>query len=304
MSGPFRLPDTEAQVAAALAEDLGVAPARLLAGPDPALLARDVTGALLPPGATFSGVVAARAGGIVCGLPVAQRTWAMLAAASGAAPVECFPLVAEGAAVEAGAALMEVDGPAAVVLAGERSALDFLMLLSGIATEAARWQAAAGASLAVCDTRKTVPGLRALSKYAVRVGGATNHRQGLFDMVLVKDNHIAAAGGIAAAVRRARELDPGLAVEVEADSATQAAEAASAGADLVLLDNMDDAALAAAVAAVRAATPEGRTCLVEASGGVTFERLARIAASGADRVSTSALTFARPLDIGLDARSR
>lgn len=303
MSGLFRLPDTDGIVAAALAEDLGVEAARILGEADFSLLERDVTGSLLPDGATFSGVVAVRRPGIVCGLPVAQRVWAMLSGAAGGEPVECFPLVAEGAAVEAGAALLEVGGPARAVLAGERAALDFLMVLSGIATEAARWQAAAGPSLAVCDTRKTLPGLRALSKYAVAVGGGTNHRMGLYDMVLVKDNHIAAAGGIAAAVRRARELHPEVAVQVEADSAEQAAEAARAGADMALLDNMDDAALARAVAAVRAATPEGGACLTEASGGITFERLAGIGAAGVDRVSTSALTFAAPLDIGLDVRA-
>jgi nicotinate-nucleotide pyrophosphorylase (carboxylating) len=300
VSGLFRVPDTDGIVAAALAEDLGVEVERILGEADPSLLDRDVTGSLLPDGAVLSGAVVLRRPGIVCGLPVAQRVWAMLSRAAGGEPVECFPLVAEGAAVEAGTAVLEVEGPARAVLAGERAALDFLMVLSGIATEAARWQAAAGPSLAVCDTRKTVPGLRALSKYAVAVGGGTNHRMGLFDMVLVKDNHIAAAGGIAAAVRRARELQPELVVQVEADSAEQAGEAARAGADLVLLDNMDDAALPRAVAAVRAATPEGGACLTEASGGITFERLPGIAAAGVDRVSTSALTFAPPLDIGLD----
>jgi nicotinate-nucleotide pyrophosphorylase (carboxylating) len=154
----------------------------------------------------------------------------------------------------------------------------------------------------VCDTRKTLPGLRALSKYAVRVGGGTNHRIGLFDMVLVKDNHIGAAGGITSAVARARELHPALLIEVEADSIAQAAEAARAGADMVLLDNMDDATLARAVAAVREATPAGRECLTEASGGVTFGRLRALAAAGVDRVSSSALTLAQPLDFGLDAR--
>jgi nicotinate-nucleotide pyrophosphorylase (carboxylating) len=217
--------------------------------------------------------------------------------------VECFPLVAEGAAVDAGTGVLEVDGPARVVLAGERTALDFVMTLSGIASRTACWQAAAGPSLRVCDTRKSVPGMRALSKYAVAVGGGTNHRAGLFDMVLIKDNHIAAAGGIAAAVARSRRTHPGLLVEVEADTVAQAAEAAAAGSDLVLLDNMDPDGLARAVEAVRASTPLGRTCLTEASGGVTLERLPGIAAAGVDRASASALTFAPPLDVGLDERS-
>ncbi|MDO8964265.1 MAG: carboxylating nicotinate-nucleotide diphosphorylase [Coriobacteriia bacterium] len=303
MSALFRVPDTDEIVAAALAEDLGVPVARLLAPGAPDLLLRDVTGSMLPEGARFSGVVTARAAGTVCGLPVAQRVWAALSAACGLEPVECFPLVAEGAAVSAGTCLMEVDGLARLVLAGERSALDFLMVLSGIATEAARWQAAAGTSLAVCDTRKTAPGLRALSKYAVAVGGGTNHRMGLWDMVLIKDNHIAAAGGIATAVERARMMHPGVLVQVEADTIAQAVQIAGAGADLVLLDNMDDAMLAEAVVAVKAATPDGRRCLTEASGGVTIERLAGIAAAGVDRVSASALTFARPFDVGLDERN-
>jgi nicotinate-nucleotide pyrophosphorylase (carboxylating) len=303
VSAPFRLPDTGSIVDAAIAEDLGIEPSRLLARGDAGLLDRDVTGSLLPPDAVFSGVVTVRRAGIVCGLPVAQRVWATLASAAGCGEVDCFPLVAEGAAVEEGTGVLEIDGPARVVLAGERTALDFLMVLSGIASEAARWQALAGPSLAVCDTRKTVPGMRALSKYAVAVGGATNHRMGLYDMVLVKDNHIAAAGGVAAAVARARALHPDLLVQVEADSAAQAAEAASAGADMVLLDNMDDADLGEAVAAVHAATPAGGVCLTEASGGITIERLAGVAAAGVDRVSASALTFAPPLDIGLDVRA-
>lgn len=295
----LRLPDVEAVVAAALAEDLGVTPASLDAC-SPVLLDADVTGSLLRAGARFEGVIRMRVPAVVCGLPVAQRVWQRLAAAGGTEAPECFPLVAEGAAVEAGQAVMEVTGDARVVLAGERTALDFMMVLSGIATRAALWQAAAGPSVTVVDTRKTLPGLRALSKYAVTVGGASNHRMGLFDMVLIKDNHRVAAGGIAEAVARARALHPGLTVEVEADTVGQASEAASCGADMVLLDNMDDATLAAAVKAVRAAVPQGRVCLTEASGGVTLERLASLAATGVDRVSASALTMAPPVDIGLD----
>jgi len=301
--GPFGLPETRAVVAASLAEDLGVDVALLApgAGGD-ALLARDVTGSLIPVDASFAGVVRARSAGVVCGLPIVQHVFALLSTASAAPAPEVFPLVAEGATVAAGTAVLEVSGSARVVLAAERCALNILMVLSGIATEARRWQDAAGPTLAVCDTRKTLPGLRALSKYAVRVGGATNHRAGLFDMVLVKDNHIREAGGIPAAVARSRDLHPGLLVEVEADSVEQAREAASAGADMVLLDNMDDATLTAAVAAVREATPAGCACLTEASGGVTFDRLAALAGTGVDRVSSSALTFARPLDFGLDER--
>ncbi len=299
--GSFALPETRDIVAAALAEDLGVPVTSLAAGAGGvALLDRDVTGSLLPEGTVFSGVVRARKAGVVCGLPVAQHVFAMLSSASGAGTVDVFPLVAEGAAVAAGEAVLEVEGPARVILAAERTALDFIMVLSGIATTAARWQAEAGTHLRVCDTRKTLPGLRALSKYAVRVGGGTNHRAGLFDMVLVKDNHMAGAGGIAHTVDLSRELRPGVLIEVEADSVEQAGEAARAGADLVLLDNMDDEMLAQAVEAVRKATPKGRTCLTEASGGVAFDRLPALAALGLDRVSSSALTMTPPLDFGLD----
>jgi nicotinate-nucleotide pyrophosphorylase (carboxylating) len=202
----------------------------------------------------------------------------------------------------AGQPVLEIDGPARLVLAGERTALEFLMVLSGIATTAARWQNAAGPVMNVVDTRKTLPGLRTLSKYAVRVGGAMNHRMGLYDMVLIKDNHIAAAGGLTSALERARRMWPHMMVEVEADRVEQAVEAAAAGADMVLLDNMDDGALAAAVRAVREATPEGHHCLTEASGGVTFDRLGALAALGLDRVNASALTLTPPLDFGLDER--
>lgn len=300
----FDLPPLEEVIAASLAEDLGVPAEGLLGGAElPGLLARDVTGAaVLSATAGFRGTIAARQAGVVCGLPVVGRVWEMLARAAGASEsVEVFPLVAEGAAVDRDTVVAEVEGPARLVLAGERVALNLLMTLSGIATAAARWQAEAGAELAVVDTRKTHPGLRALSKYAVRVGGAHNHRIGLYDMVLVKDNHIRHAGGITAAVTAARASSPELTVEVEADTVAQAREAALAGADIVLLDNMDDSELAKAVAAVgEAASGIGRDVLTEASGGITFDRLAVLRESGVDRVSSSALTLAPPLDFGLD----
>jgi nicotinate-nucleotide pyrophosphorylase (carboxylating) len=301
----FKLPDPDRVIAEALAEDLGVTAEELLAGvaAGAALLARDVTtSALLPSGEEFSGAVVAREAGVVCGLPVAERVWSMLAALSRSSPVDVFPLVPEGAHVDEGDAVLEVSGSAAVILAGERTALDFVMVLSGIATLTSEWQRAAGPSLAVCDTRKTVPGLRELSKYAVRVGGGTNHRAGLWDMVLVKDNHIVAAGGITAAITAARAAHPDLKVQVEADTLAQVEEAASAGVDMVLLDNFAGHELLRAVQTVHRATPEGRRVLIEASGGVTIDRLASIAAAGCDRASTSALTMAPPMDFGLDAR--
>lgn len=302
------LPEIDALIVAALAEDLGVATARLTGAPgagDPALIARDVTSAaVIPEGDAFTGDVVARAGGVVCGLPVAARVWELLADAAGyPSAVETFPLVAEGALVEPGTPVLEVTGDTRVVLAGERTALNLVMTLSGIATEAHRWQQAAGAALRVCDTRKTLPAMRALSKYAVAVGGAYNHRAGLWDRVLIKDNHLARAGSVRAAVAGARAAHPELRVEAEADTLEQAVEAARAGADIIMLDNMDDDAVKRAVAAVRAACPADRTCEIEVSGNVAPERLPTLARLGVDVVSTSALTLARPLDFALDERA-
>ncbi len=308
----YSLPDVSAIVALALAEDLCVPVERLAPGANDSLLGRDVTSdSVLKPGSSFRGAFVARDPLVVAGLPVAERVWSTLARAvrgSSLAPadldagaIEVFPLVAEGARVTAGARLAEVRGSARTVLAGERTALNFLMVLSGIATETARWVAEAGPTLAVCDTRKTSPGLRALSKYAVRVGGGTNHRAGLWDMALIKDNHIAAAGGIAAAVSSARAAHPDVLVEVEADSLEAAEAAARAGADIVLLDNMSQHDLVEAVKIVKAiSSAAGREILTEASGGIRFDWLAALRATGVDRVSTSALTLALPVDIALD----
>lgn len=306
----FELPDITDIVAAALAEDLGVPAEAFLpgAGGSPDLLTRDVTSSsALDADAHFAGRIVCREEAVVAGLPVVAVVFDALSSAAGLFdPVDVFPLVAEGSRVAPGTAVAEVEGPAAAVLVGERTALDFLMLLSGIATETFRWVADAGPSLAVCDTRKTIPGLRDLSKYAVRVGGGTNHRAGLYDMVLVKDNHVAAAGSLSAAVATARAVHPGLVLEAEADTIPQAIEAVEAGADMVLLDNMDDDTLTRAVAAVRdAADAAQRRVLTEASGGIVRERLGALRAAGVDRVSTSALTMGvRPVDFGLDEGRR
>ena len=289
-------------VARALAEDLGVEPERLLAG-HAGLLARDVTThATAPAGARFSGRVVARSAGVACGIAVAARAWTLLAEAAGveAGALTVEPLAAEGERVEPRTPVLAVDGPVGVVLTAERTALNALMTLSGIASETARWVAAAP-GVAVCDTRKTLPGLRALSKWAVVCGGGHPHRAGLWDMVLIKDNHIRMAGGISAAVDAARATHPRLAVEVEADTIEQAEEAVRAGVDIVLLDNMDPATLTRAVEAVRvAAKATGATVSTEASGGIGFADLAEVARTGVDRVSTSALTLAPPLDFGFD----
>ncbi len=301
----FELPDISALVAAALAEDFGVDPAMFAPGaPSSAdLLERDVTSfSVVGLDAMFSGRVVARESCVVCGLPVAAAVFETLSGAAGLfEPVDFFPLVAEGSRVGPGTPVAEVEGLAAAVLAAERSALDFLMVLSGISTRTAQWVDAAGPELAVCDTRKTVPGLRALSKYAVRVGGGTNHRHGLHDMVLIKDNHLARASDMAQAVGRARAANPGLAIEIEADSIDQALEAVRAGADIVLLDNMDDRRLAETVDACRSLARQiGRSCLFEASGTIDFDRLPGLRRAGVDRVSSSALTLAPPVDFGFD----
>ena len=212
----------------------------------------------------------------------------------------------DGAAVEAGQVLATVDGPLRSVLTGERSALNFLCHLSGIASETARYCAAAGAHAAVCETRKTLPGLRAMEKAAVRAGGGANHRGSLSDMVLVKDNHLAgfrAQGlGIADAVDRARSMWPGRGVEVECDRLDQVVAAVEAGADMVMLDNMTPDEAAECVAVVRSG-PRPSTIL-EVSGGVTLETVGAYAATGVDLISTSAITQSAPaLDIALDART-
>ncbi len=300
-------------VTRALAEDLGVSPEALresLSGAGETamrdLLARDVTtSAVVPPDAEFSGRIVAREPGVVCGLVAAERVYVLLALAAGRpGSVRFEPLAADGDRAGHGDAVAEVTGLATVLLAAERTALNLVMVLSGIATEAARWQEAAGSDVAVLDTRKTLPGLRALSKWAVACGGAHPHREGLWDMVLVKDNHVRLAGGLAAAVSAARSAHPELRVEVEADTVEQAAEAASAGADVVLLDNMGVATMRRAAEAVRTASAAcGARTLTEASGGVTFERIGEIVAAGVDRVSTSALGLAHPLDFGFDEQA-
>jgi nicotinate-nucleotide pyrophosphorylase (carboxylating) len=302
----FVIPDSSHIIALALAEDFGVEPERFGSGSthSPTLLERDVTSfTAIGLDARFSGTIVARQACTVAGLPLVAEVYDRISAAVGLIdPVEVFPLVAEGARVHAGTPVAEVEGVAAAVLAGERTALNFLMELSGIATLTAMWVNAADGRFAVCDTRKTPPGLRALAKYAVMVGGGANHRFGLHDMALIKDNHIRRAGGITQAVGKVRSSRPDLRLEVEADSLAQALEAAQAGADMVLLDNFDDAALSAAVKAVRSAADKaGRNVLIEASGGIALERVPALRDTGVDRVSSSALTLGAPvIDFGLD----
>ena len=302
----FVSPDSTNLIALALAEDMGVSPERFAASAtgDPTLLERDVTShSTIGLDARFSGRIVARQECVVAGLPLVASVFETLSAAAGLGdPVEVFPLVAEGARVLPGTPVAEVEGVAAAVLAGERTALDFLMELSGIATLTAAWVRAAGGRFDVCDTRKTVPGHRLLAKYAVGVGGGSNHRLGLHDMVLIKDNHIRSAGGITEAVRKAREAAGGLRIEVEADSPEQALEAVRAGASMILLDNFDDDGLAETVREIRAAAEAvGRQVIIEASGGITLDRIPALRSAGVDRVSTSALTMGvSAVDFGFD----
>ncbi len=191
--------------------------------------------------------------------------------------------------------IAEVFGTARALLVGERTALNFLQRLSGIATQARRFIDAAGGAIIILDTRKTTPTLRALEKYAVRAGGASNHRAGLFDAILIKDNHIQLAGGVSAAVERARAHRPGLPVEIEAETLDQVDEALAAGAETILVDNMSTADIRDAVARAK-----GRA-KIEISGGVTLDRIPELAATGADCVSVGALTHSAPaVDISFE----
>ena len=255
----------------------------------------DVTSvATVPADQTAVGDLVARAAGVVAGLPVAA---AVFAAVDPRVAVE--PAVRDGDRVRRGAVLATVTGPTRSLLTAERTALNLLCHLSGVATATAQWvEAVAGSGAAIRDTRKTTPGLRALEKYAVRRGGGENHRMSLSDAALVKDNHVLAAGGVGEAFALVRSAYPDLPVEVECDSVDDVREAVAAGADLVLLDNMTPAEMAEAVAVTR---PAGvRT---EASGGLTLDKAAAVAATGVDYISVGALTHsAKILDIALDLR--
>jgi nicotinate-nucleotide pyrophosphorylase (carboxylating) len=255
----------------------------------------DVTSAAtVPPDQTAVGDLVARAGGVVAGLPVAA---AVFAAVDGAIRVE--PRAGDGDRVRTGDVLATVSGPTRALLTAERTALNLLCHLSGVATATAQWvDAVQGTGARIRDTRKTTPGLRALEKYAVRQGGGVNHRMSLSDAALVKDNHVIAAGGVAKAFALVRARYPDLPVEVECDSVDDVREAVEAGADLVLLDNMTPAAMAEAVAITR---PAGTR--TEASGGLTLDKAKAVAATGVDYISVGALTHsAKVLDIALDLR--
>ena len=255
----------------------------------------DLTAALVPPSVIRSVAVVSRASGVVAGRACAVETLAQVDPS-----VDVAWRLADGSAVTAGSVVAVLTGPLRSILTAERTALNFLGHLSGIATLTRTFVdavAAANPSTRVLDTRKTTPGLRSLEKAAVRAGGGTNHRGSLSDAVLIKDNHL---GGvtITEAVDRARRLWPGRMVEVECDREEQVAEALAAGATVVMLDNMTSDQVKACVGLVR---DRGTTTLVEVSGGVDLDSAPGYAAAGADLISVGALTHSAPvLDLGLD----
>ena len=255
----------------------------------------DVTAALVPSEATAAVDVVAREPGVLAGTACATEVYrsldpAVVVAWSGP----------DGSLLDSGTLVGTISGPLRPILTGERSALNFLCHLSGVATVTRAFVERAGDRARILDTRKTLPGLRALEKAAVRAGGGANHRGNLSELVLVKDNHL---GGvtIAEAVRRAREAWPGRGVEVECDRPAQMEEAIAAGATMVLLDNMTPEQVGACVERARSTAPPG--FLVEVSGGVTLETVAAYAEAGADLISSGAITQSAPaLDIGFDLR--
>lgn len=268
--------ETRRVVRAALAEDLRY-------GPDV------TTSSVIPAGTTASAEVVARQAGVLAGLPVAVL-------ATDSAAIEL--LADDGSRVGQGDVLARVSGSLAEILTAERTMLNFLTHLSGIATVTRAWvDAIDGTGAFVRDTRKTIPGLRALEKYAVRCGGGVNHRMGLGDAALIKDNHVAAAGGVAPAFAAVRAAAPGVVVEVECDTLDQVKEALAAGATLILLDNMNLDELRAAVDLARA-YPDAK---LEASGGLRLENARAVASTGVHFLSVGALTHSSPaLDIALD----
>ncbi len=264
----------------ALAEDIGTG---------------DVTtNALLPAEAMGSATIVARESLTVCGTAFAQEAFAQLSGKT-----NFRTIIEDGMVVGVGATLLEIEAPCRTLLTAERTALNYLQRLSGIATQAANYvEAVRGTGVLILDTRKTTPGWRAFEKYAVQCGGARNHRRGLDDLIMIKDNHLAALEAlnpVADAVTRAHEAAPDLKVEVEADTLEQAEAAAAAGADIILLDNMTPEMLREAVALI-----DGRS-QIEASGGITFESIRAVAETGVNFISVGALTHsAVAVDIAMD----
>ena len=262
--------ELERAVAAALAEDLGFLP----------LAQGDITASLIPPQQQASATIITREDCIVCGTAFADEVFRQLGG-----EVQLNWQVKDGDKVSANSVLCTLSGPARILLTGERTALNFLQLLSATASVTAHYvQFLAGSKTRLLDTRKTLPGLRFAQKYAVTVGGGKNHRIGLYDAFLIKENHIAAAGSIANAVASARQNFPGKPVEVETENLQELQQALTAGADIIMLDNFSLADINQAVA-----LNNGQAKL-EVSGNITSERLTELAATGVDYISSGALT--------------
>jgi nicotinate-nucleotide pyrophosphorylase (carboxylating) len=274
--------EVEAVIRRALDEDLAF-------GPDV------TTESTVAATAHSTGDVVPRSPGVLAGVPVAAAVFDLV----GGPAVDVVLLAADGAAAEPGRAVLTVTGPTRALLTAERTALNLIGRLSGVATLTRTWvDAVAGTGAAIRDTRKTTPGLRALEKYAVRCGGGVNHRMALGDAALIKDNHVAAAGGLTAAVDAIRAAAPDVPLEVECDTLDQLEEALGAGVELVLLDNFDLADTVSAVELVR-----GTGLLLEASGGLSVDRAREVAATGVDYLAVGALTHSAPvLDLGFDLR--
>jgi nicotinate-nucleotide pyrophosphorylase (carboxylating) len=270
--------DLPAQVEAALREDIG---------------SGDVTAALVPAAQQVRGSVVTREDAVLCGRAWAEETFRRLDPR-----VRLSWQAADGDCLSARQTILDIAGPARAVLTGERTALNFLQLLSATATATRRFvDAVAGTGCRILDTRKTLPGLRSAQKYAVRCGGADNHRMGLYDQVLIKENHIAAAGSITAAVAAARRSAPAVSVEVEVESLTELRQALAAQPDIVMLDDFSLPDLESAVALNRS---HGASAKLEASGSVTLESVRAIAATGVDYVSVGALTkHVRAIDLSM-----
>ena len=286
MTVSFDVDPSEVQriVATALAEDLGVPPC-------------DVTSeATIPADRVDAAELVARAPGVVAGLPVAAAVFAATSAGRNGFEQR----VEDGTAVVRGDVLAVVTGPTRALLTAERTALNLLCRMSGVATHTRRWaDALAGTEATVLDTRKTTPGLRVLEKYAVRAGGGTNKRMGLYDVAMIKDNHKLAAGSITAAYRLVREKFPDVPVQVEVTDLAEAREAVAAGATFLLCDNMRPALLREVVEAV------GDRAELEATGNLTLATAAEYAATGVDYLSVGGLTHSSPiLDIAMDLRPR
>lgn len=283
--------DARRVLTGALDEDLG--------GPDGV----DVTTtATIPEGQTTRAAVVAREDGVVAGVAVIALTLDEVARRLGATPVEVTALRADGDRVRRGDVVAELSGSTRVTLVAERTLLNVMSRLSGVATHTRRWADALEVSGAtVLDTRKTTPGLRALEKFAVRAGGGTNKRMGLHDVAMIKDNHKLAAGSLAAAYAAVREQFPQVPVQVEVTTTAEALESVTAGARFLLCDNMSTTLLRETVEAVRAT---GEQVEIEATGGLTLEVAADYAATGVDYLSVGGLTHSSPiLDLALDLRA-